>query len=183
MLTYQIEKIKKERKEGKKSGKGKVSLYDLDLMNLAVSVLNRHMGNYKNPYIPFTGAGVPGFKLFADASGAFHICERTYGDASIIGDVKSGLDYDRILRILRSLRSETAACESCVAKNMCSLCYVTFASGPAIERDPGACEEVQVQLEETLSHLWSIAEIDENILLELAEEYYALFEDIGKELL
>ena len=185
MLTYQIEKIKKEKeiKEEKKSGKSKVSLYDLNVMNLVISVLNRYKGTYKNPYIPFTGAGVPGFKLFADASGIFHICERTYGDASIIGDVTSGLDYDKILRILRSLRSETAACESCVAKNMCSLCYVTFASGPAIERDPGACEEVQVKLEGTFSHLWSIAEIDENILLELADEYYALFEDIGKELL
>jgi len=185
MLTYQIEKVKKgkERKREEKNGKGRISLYDLNLMNRIISVLNRHTGMYKDPYIPYTGSGIPGFKLFADAFGFFRICERTFGDASIIGDVESGLDYEKILGILRALRSETAVCESCVAKNMCSLCYVTFASGPAIKRDPAICEDVKMRVEGTFSHLWSIAEIDENVLLELADEYYTLFEDIGKELL
>jgi uncharacterized protein len=185
MLTYQIEKIRKERERKRqgKDGKGRISLYDLNLMNLVISILNRYTGKYKDPYIPFTSSGVPGFKLFADASGFLRICERTFGDASIIGDVESGLDYKKILSILQSLHSETAACESCVSKNMCSLCYVTFASGPTIKRDPVTCEGVQAQLEGMFSHIWSIAEIDENILLELASEYYTLFEDIGKELL
>lgn len=185
MVTYQIEKVRKE-KERKRKGtdkKGKCSLYDLDLMNLVVSVLNRYIGNYKDPYIPFTSSGVPGFKLFADAFGLFRICERTFGDVSVIGDVESGLDYEKILRIVQSLQSETAVCESCVAKNMCSLCYVTFASGPTIKRDPALCEDVQARLEEMFSHVWSIAEIDENAVMELADEYYTLFVDMGKELL
>jgi uncharacterized protein len=180
MLTYQIEKVRKEKE---RNGKGKVSLYDLNLMNLVISVLNRHTGKYKDPYIPYTGSGIPGFKLFADAFGFFHICERTFGDVSVIGDVESGLDYEKILNILQWLRSETAECESCVAKNMCSLCYVIFASGPTIKRDPAACEDVKMRLEGMFSHVWSIAEIDENVLHELADEYYALFEGIGKELL
>lgn len=154
----------------------------LNLMNLVISVLNRHTGKYKDPYIPFTGSGIPGLKLFVDAFGSLRICERTFGDVSVIGDVESGLDYEKILSILQSLRSETAACESCVAKNMCSVCYVTFASGPAITRDPAVCEDVQMRLEGRLSHLWSIAEISEDAVIELAEEYYTLFEDIGKEL-
>ena len=187
MVEYQIEKVQKESEKGLKrkeiDGEGRISLYDLNLMNLCASVLNRYIGNCKDPYIPFTSSGVPGFKLFVDAYGFFRICERTFGDVSIIGDVESGLDYEKILSILKSLQSETAFCESCVAKNMCSLCYVTFASGPAIERDPAVCEDVQLRLEGMFSHLWSIAEIDENILLELAREYYTLFEDIGKELL
>ena len=191
MVTYQIEKVRKEKetekgrgkkRKGKGNEKDKVSLYDLNLMNLAISVLNRHTGKYKDPYIPFTGSGIPGFKLFVDAFGSLRICERTFGDVSVIGDVESGLDYEKILSILQSLRSETAACESCVAKNMCSVCYVTFASGPAITRDPAVCEDVQMRLEGRLSHLWSIAEISEDAVIELAEEYYTLFEDIGKEL-
>lgn len=182
MLAYQLEKVRKE-KEKEKDWKDKISLYDLNLMNLAVSVLNRYIGTCKDPYVPFTASGVPGFKLFADAFGFLHICERTFGDASIIGDVEAGLDYEKILTILKSLRSETAHCESCAAKNMCSLCYVTFASGPAIQRDPAVCEDVVVRLEGMFSHLWSVAEIDENCLRELACEYYALFGDIGKELL
>jgi uncharacterized protein len=180
MLKYHIEKIKKERK---KKSQQRASVYDLNLMNSIISVLNRYKGNYKDPYILYTASGVPGFKLFADALGVFRICERTFGDASIIGDVESGLDYEQILRILQWLRSETRVCECCVAKNMCSVCYVTFASGPDIERDPAVCEDVQKQLERILSHVWSIAEIDEDVLLELADEYYTLFEDIGKELL
>ena len=189
MVTSQMEKVRKEKeKERKRKGKkgkdekGNVSLYDLNLMNLVTSILNRYKGKYKDPYIPFTSSGVPGFKLFADASGFLRICERTFGDASIIGDVESGLDYEKILSILQALQSETAACESCVAKNMCSLCYVTFASGPTIRRDPVICEGVQAQLKGILSHVWSIAEIDEDIILELADTYYRLFEDMGKEL-
>ena len=42
---------------------------------------------------------------------------------------------------------------------------------------------VKMQMEGMLSHLWTLGEIDETVLIELAEEYYALFEDIGKELL
>lgn len=189
MLTYQIEKVRNEKgkrkKERKRKGerKGKISLYDLHLMNLVTSVLNRYTGKYKDPYIPFTSSGVPGFKLFADAFGFFRICERTFGDVAIIGDVESGLDYEKILHILQWLRSETAVCESCVAKNMCSLCYVTFASGPAIKRDPAVCEDVKMRLEGMFSHVWSIAEVDENVLHEMADEYYTLFENIGKELL
>lgn len=176
MATYQIEKIQEKRK-------GKSSLYDLHLMNLVVSVLNRYKGNLKDPYIPFTSSGIPGFKLFADACGLFRICERTFGDVSIIGDVTSGLDYEKILRIVQWLHSETAACESCVAKNMCSLCYVTFASGSTIKRDPAVCEDVQAQLKGMFSHVWSLAEIDENAVMELADEYYTLFGNMGKELL
>ncbi len=184
MYDYQIEKVKREGgRKRKRDGKDKVSLYDLNLMNLIVSILSRRIGKYKDPYVPYTGSGIPGFKLFADAFGFLHICERTFGDASIIGDVESGLDYEKILGILQSLRSETTACESCVAKNMCSLCYVTFASGPLINRDPAVCEDVQMRLEGMLSHAWSLGEIDENFLHELAHEYYALFEDIRKELL
>jgi hypothetical protein len=33
------------------------------------------------------------------------------------------------------------------------------------------------------SHVWSIAENDENAVMELADEYYTLFEAVGKELL
>ncbi|KYK31454.1 MAG: hypothetical protein AYK19_03665 [Theionarchaea archaeon DG-70-1] len=186
MLHYQIEKVKREREKGKikeRDVKGKVSLYDLNLMNLVISVLSRRTGKYKDPYILYTGSGVPGFKLFADANGFLRICERTFGDASIIGDVESGLDYEKILSILQMLRSETACCESCVAKNMCSVCYVSFASGPFIKRDPAVCEDVQMRLKGMFSHLWSLAEINENVLLELAGEYYTLFENIGKELL
>lgn len=184
MRHYQIEKVKRESGKGnKRNGKDRASLYDLNLMNLITSILSRHIGRCKDPYVPYTGAGVPGFKLFADAYGFLRICERTFGDASIIGDVESGLNYEKILGILQSLRSETLSCESCVAKNMCSLCYATFASGPAIKGDPAVCEDVKMQLEGMLSHLWTLGEIDQNVLIELAEEYYALFEDIGKELL
>lgn len=183
MYHYQIEKIGGRRKGGKGSNRPRPSLYELDLMNAIVEILNRPIGKYRSPYIPYSGSGVPGFKMFADCNGLIRICERSWADATIIGDVESGLDYERILGILKSLRSVTPCCESCIAKNMCSLCYTTFAVESTLELNPIICENTKMRLEGVFSHLWTIGEIDDTLFDRLSDEYYTFYKGIGKEFL
>ena len=51
------------------------------------------------PYIPCTGSCVPGRKIYVDCDGNYHMCERI-NDKFPIGHVDTGLDFDRILKVI-----------------------------------------------------------------------------------
>jgi radical SAM protein with 4Fe4S-binding SPASM domain len=80
------------------------------------------------------------FKLFIDACGKFHICEKI-NDKFSIGDVWQGFDFLRMQNILEEFISIFKKyCLQCVFKYLCNPCFIHFAKNGNFDFDPIYCD-------------------------------------------
>ena len=65
-------------------------------------------------------------KVYVSVNGDFYLCERVNNSAPVLGNVKTGIDYERMKRIfVREYSEESLAdCASCWAHRLCASCYV-----------------------------------------------------------
>lgn len=73
--------------------------------------------------IPFTVSCVPGNKIFVDLDGNYYICEKMCTRAPIIGNIKEGLNFDRIYTILNNYYKYLDKCPSCNMQRVCNKCF------------------------------------------------------------
>lgn len=66
---------------------------------------------------------IPGEKIYVCANGNFKICEKV-SDSFNIGDVYSGLDFEKICSLLNQFqRFKLKRCENCEISHMCTVCF------------------------------------------------------------
>jgi uncharacterized protein len=79
-------------------------------------------------------------RLYLDANGKFHICEKMNNRFSI-GDVWNGFSYTRMQKILEKYLAITRNyCAKCEIKILCSPCYVNFAEDGNFKIDKEFCK-------------------------------------------
>jgi uncharacterized protein len=163
--------------------KNNLSLYSHYFSGQVVETYGRYIGKYRNNYIPYTGACMPGFKMFVDCDGIIHVCEKVAGELSVIGEVKNGLDYSKIEKIIKRFRAATFFCESCDIENLCTMCYVFFIKGDKMEHPHHICENMKKEMLSLFPYLWTIAEKDNKVFSHISDNFFNLESKIGRELL
>ncbi|MCP5101998.1 MAG: radical SAM protein [bacterium] len=70
-------------------------------------------------------------KIFVSVQGDIHLCERVNTDAPVLGNVKTGIDYERMKRIYIREYGEKSLddCSKCWGQRLCGSCYLDGYSG------------------------------------------------------
>lgn len=122
--------------------------------------------------LPYTGACVPGVKIFVSCRGTFHICEKMNENFSI-GDVNNGLDFMKIRDIILNYRRQVLTdCGKCPITRLCSVCYVPFAAEGKFEKSPEFCKKLIEITAGRLRNTYSILEEKPDAFKNLVEDYY-----------
>jgi len=121
--------------------------------------------------IPYSGACVPGRKILVDVEGNYHICERI-NETFPIGNISTGLDFNRITQILEDYQTCLDQCPSCTTKKMCGLCYCAFAKAGKFKSATQTCLNPENSSIKELERSFSIAEINPTLPESIADGYY-----------
>ena len=79
-------------------------------------------------------------RLYLDAQGVFHMCEKM-NNAFAFGDVDKGFDIAKMVRIAREFVAVIKDhCLDCNIKFLCTRCYVNFCGDGEFKLDPDFCQ-------------------------------------------
>ena len=148
---------KKQYIENIKSGEKTSRYSDLLFGTSLFSLYNRFKFYCNNTFFTsFTGTCIPGDKIYVDTEGRIHICEKINSHFSI-GDVYTGLDLNKILRLMKKYDEEILTkCGTCPISRVCGGCYATFATKRLFERPEVFCES---RIKSTTEDLKDLTEI------------------------
>jgi uncharacterized protein len=136
----------------------KSSLFD-DLIGQA-PIRDLFMSNsiyIQYPIMPFTAACVPGRKIFVDAIGNYHICERI-NSGFPIGTVDGGLNFERILEIICEYKGSLDKCQKCKVTRRCLCCYKSFATDNAFLCSSKVCRDTESNMKKSFVETFIYAE-------------------------
>lgn len=92
-------------------------------------------------------------RLFVDAYGKFHVCERV-NDKFSIGSADDGFRFDRMLEMFNSyVRSLKAHCTTCEVRFLCLRCYANFAQDGTFEISEQFCANQKRTIPKILSEI------------------------------
>lgn len=128
--------------------------------------------------IPYTGACIPGRKIFVDVNGIFHACERI-NQTFPIGDIQNGLDFNRITELITNYKNHLDLCPSCSIQKLCSSCYCAFSTISQFKNSSEICSDKEITEKHSLSRAFSLGEQDQEILGMLVDDYYSWLSKIS----
>lgn len=95
----------------------------------------------KRAFTFLAGACEFGSRLYLDARGRFHICERV-NNTFPLGDVEKGFDFEKMAAIVRAYCDIIKEhCSDCNIQYLCSRCYAQFAGNGEFRLNPDFCEQ------------------------------------------
>ncbi|OPX77971.1 MAG: molybdenum cofactor biosynthesis protein A [Methanosaeta sp. PtaB.Bin039] len=156
----------------------KTTLFD-DLIGQAPRrALFRSISIYPHhPLMPFTGACIPGRKIFVDVNGFYHLCEKVNSDFPI-GNVNEGLNFKKIYKLIVNYNSCMDKCPECGVARRCNFCYKSFATDKDFLHSSTVCKEVESNMKRSFIEAFEIAEKfpefidDSNIKYNNIRKYY-----------
>jgi len=131
------------------------------------SVLNSREGMV----FPYSGACIPGKKIFVDSTGNFHLCERV-NEYFPIGNVRTGLDFSGIATLINKYNEHLASCGSCSVNRACLKCYTRFALDGSFEDTSTVCKSDENLKKTELSRVFSIGEAFPDLLNIMVNDHY-----------
>jgi len=94
-------------------------------------------------YTLLAGACVFDDRLYLDAHGRFHLCEKINNSFSF-GDVDRGFDFKKMTAIAKDFSYIIKThCLNCNIRFLCKRCYVSFAEDGVLKLNPGFCKDQQ----------------------------------------
>jgi len=140
-------------------GKEKLSFFD-KLVGLDPGEdLFKSVSIYIQPLImPFTGACIPGRKLFVDVYGNYHACERV-NSSFPIGNVNDGLNFEKISKLIVGYLRSMDKCPSCKVSRKCTYCYQNFMTDNGFSPSSTVCENIESIKKASFARSFNIAEI------------------------
>ncbi len=79
-------------------------------------------------------------RIFIDATGNLHICERINNNFAI-GNIEKGLNFTKMAALLKSFTDLIKReCRNCEVRFLCTRCFSSFAGDGEFEIPPGFCE-------------------------------------------
>lgn len=101
-------------------------------------------------------------RLYLDAHGRFHICEKMNNTFSF-GDVDNGFDFEKMAAIAGQFTAIVKdKCSQCSIRFLCQRCYVAFTGSGQLELDPKFCKD---QEESIVRNLEKFIECKEEALV------------------
>ncbi|MEA1993719.1 MAG: radical SAM protein [Euryarchaeota archaeon] len=148
---YDIKKFKKmlgdaekfwfKELKGEVEEVGKASVIEIYALMRILRMFTNAIVLNKPTFLPYTGACVPGVKMFVDCDGNIHTCEKINSHFPI-GNVNTGLNFSKIRKIIEEYHENILEhCKNCPIKNICGLCYTIFGEKGNFKLDPGICED------------------------------------------
>jgi len=126
-------------------------------MSHTIARRRRH-GDTKGGGLVYTGACVPGRKLYVRPDGRFDICERVSGTCPI-GDVERGIDWAAVSKVVRDyLREVCHTCWQCPVSKCCPMCYATTEGANGFRQSPAECERIRTEIGRAFSRVFSVRE-------------------------
>lgn len=122
-------------------------------------ILESNILSFTRNFVNFTGSCVPGDKLFVSTEGNFYTCERVPPtEISNIGNVNSGLDFDKIVTIIDTFNSKLDECSSCSISTLCQKCYKQFIHGSDFKQAKILCHNSENETKLFFSNALSFME-------------------------
>ncbi len=121
-----------------------------------------------SPLMPFTGACIPGVKLFVDVKGNYHICERV-NETNPLGNVDEGLDFTKIREFVLDYLRHMDGCSSCKFRRSCSKCYSYFMTDTGFLYSSEVCKGVESPKLDVFSTAFTIGETDSSYVDDIAD--------------
>ena len=121
--------------------------------------------------IPYTGACIPGRKIYVDINGLFHICEKICPNFPI-GDISTGLNFDKITELIERYQNSLDLCPDCNIEKLCVECYCAFATDEHFTKASQVCNK-HANITRDLNRTFSIAEKSPSLINSLAHDYYS----------
>jgi uncharacterized protein len=161
--------------EGLNYQKQKESFLDTLIGAEVRKTLFRSYSIHTSHLIPFTGACVPGRKIFVDVNGNYHLCERIT-HAFPIGNVHEGLNFEKIYELIYYYISRMDKCSDCKVSRICGNCYSSFARDEEFACSSEMCKIIESDMKESFIDAFIIAEMDPGFV----EESNLKFRNIKK---
>ncbi|NMB78639.1 MAG: radical SAM protein [Methanomicrobiales archaeon] len=128
--------------------------------------------------IPYTFTCLPGRKIYVDVDGNYHICERINHTFPIC-NIRTGLDFARIAKIVEDYRSHLDLCPSCKVQKLCNICYCDFAGTGEFIPSSKICKNSNHDLIKGLERAFTIAENNPSLPETVAQGYYTWLSTIS----
>jgi uncharacterized protein len=120
---------------------------------------------------PYSGACIPGKKIFVDCSGNFHACERM-NEYFPIGNVGTGLDFQNIANLINRYNEHLDSCGSCSINRTCGKCYTRFATDGSFENASTVCKNEEDLKKIEFSRVFTIGEVCPDLLNIMVNDHY-----------
>lgn len=112
----------------------------------------------RNQYTSLMGACFFDSRLFVDADGGFHICEKM-NDKFRFGSAEDGFDYEKMARIANDyIALLKKNCTQCEVNYLCQRCYIHFAKDGRFEMNGDFCTKKKSLMKKALEELIEIEE-------------------------
>ncbi|MCK9580396.1 MAG: radical SAM protein [Methanoregula sp.] len=121
--------------------------------------------------IPYSGACILGRKIFVDVHGNFHACERI-NQSFPIGNVQSGLDFQRIAVMMNEYLEHLDSCGTCRISKLCGYCYNHFAQKGHFDYASGVCKNEENRKKTDFSRAFTLGERYPHLLDMAVNDYY-----------
>jgi uncharacterized protein len=122
--------------------------------------------------IPYSGACIPGRKIFVDVHGNFHPCERI-NQFFPIGNVQTGLNFKRVAAIINDYNEHLDSCKTCPVSKACGYCYNHFAQKGNFDFASTVCKNEERIKKTELSRTFTLGENQSHLIDILVEGYYS----------
>ena len=130
------------------------------------------MMNPESLIFPYTGACIPGTKLFSDVEGNLHLCERI-NQTIPIGHICTGLDFEKIAHLMNNYREHLDKCPSCGVSHLCGECYCAFINDGICSDASKVCDNFDLNIACNLSRAFSLGEKHPDLLGMMFDDYYS----------
>jgi uncharacterized protein len=122
-------------------------------------------------FIPYSGACIPGKKIFVDVHGNFHSCERI-NQSFPIGTAESGLDFTIIASMITRYLDHLDSCPGCRISKTCAYCYNHFARSGDFDYASTKCKNEEESKKFEFSRAFTLGEQYPNLLDMVVRDYY-----------
>lgn len=122
--------------------------------------------------IPYSGASIPGRKIFVDCSGNFHICERI-NEFFPIGNAATGLDFTKIADLMNRYNEHMDSCKSCRIRKACGKCYTSFTRDGSFDYASSVCINDEAMKKMDFSRAFTIGETNPDLLNMVVKNHYS----------
>ncbi|SFU59948.1 uncharacterized protein SAMN04487886_107017 [Clostridium sp. DSM 8431] len=129
--------------------------------------------------VKYTGACIPGSKLFVDYTGNFYICEKTNREVSI-GNINDGLDFDKCADIVnRYNKAVVKKCSKCLLRSTCKRCFTSIAIKNEVVINSDICKEQIESFKNNIKFVYSIFELNPIWVGTYFNEYYDTIRELA----
>ncbi|WP_192451740.1 radical SAM protein [Candidatus Galacturonibacter soehngenii] len=88
-----------------------------------------------------TNPCIPGQKIFVSVEGRIYVCEKVSQSYSI-GNVEEGLNYKKIVNLVKQYCESIVGCKVCEIRNECGVCNMIIENDNGFNVDKAVCESI-----------------------------------------